>query len=438
MQFLQAAVLVFALTAGCRTAEVGYEDSVPGGLLVRVVDAAGEQVAGAEVRAQGASMRAATSMPVPVLDPLIAGSVRRAEDYGASWRTDSRGEVRVPGEILYRHVVARAGDRFGAAHVGAREPSELVVAIEREEVATVRCVDAEGRPAVGSLVWIATTPAADQASDRDGEVSWCQRVTAADGTLEVPHAQLWRALQGEGRQVSVAGFVWWGAEMGQVSTTPFPAPHDEPLVFTVSPHGYLDVRLPRAEVPAESEVWLRWLNPPPDPDDPDDVPEISFGVREGWNLAVPLGARFEVLLQVEGAMDPRAQFDGPTRPGERVAVALPEPRPAAIVSGRLVDEPGQALAFREFDAWFESAGARVDPDQEWCVADGTGRIALEFAPGTRGVLHVALTGTTVNSGSTFSFTVGGREERMVARVEVEHALEPGITDLGDVACASPR
>lgn len=428
------AALVLVLVASCRTAESHDEQPVAGGLLVRVVDAAGEPVAGAEVRAQGAGAKP----HLVLLDELLAGSLRRAEEYGSRWRTDQRGEVRVPGEILYGQVVARHGDRFGVAHVEEREPAELVVAIELEESVTVRCVDAQGRPAVGSLVWIATTSAADQASDRGGEVSWCQRVTSADGTLEIPHAQLWRALQRAGSQVSVAGFVWWGEEMGQESTTPFPAPHDEPLVFTVSPHGYLDLRVPTAAVPADSEVWLRWLNPPPDPDDPDDVPEISFGASEGWNLAIPLGARFEAVLEVVGSLDSRVQFDGPTHPGERVAVALPAPRPAAIVSGKLVDEHGVELPSREFEAWIESRGVRVDPDEEWCLADGSGRFALEFAPGTAGVLHVALTGATVNSVATFSFTVGGREERAVARVEIEHALEPGITELGDVACASPR
>ncbi len=433
------AVLVLVLVASCRTAESPYEQPVPGGLLVRVVDAAGGPVAGAEVRAQGTGAKP----HLVLLDELLAGSLRRAEEYGSSWRTDQRGEVRVAGGMLHRHVVARAGDRFGAAHVGAREPSELVIAIEREESVTVRCVGAQGRPAVGSLVWIATTPAADEVSDRDGEVFWCQRVTAADGTLELPHAQLWRALQRAGSQVSVAGFVWWGEEMGQESTTPFPAPHDEPLVFTVSPHGFLDVRVPTAAVPADSEVWLRWLNPPPDPDDPDDVPEISFGASEAWNLAIPLGARFEAVLEVEGALDSRVQFDGPTRQGQRVAVVLGPMQPASRVTGRLVDADGSPMAWRTFDAWLEHDAVRVEAEEDWLVTDDHGRFAFDLVPGGAGTLCLRVDPDVRFEGAlTERLELGGLPREPVPSIGARHAfatpLPAGDIALGDLVCGPER
>src|SRR5690606_41645864 len=141
-----ATVLVLLLGAACQSAEPAGEEPVPGGLLVRVVEGFGEPVRGAEVRAQGAVRRS----PLVLLDELLAGSVRRADEYGLCWRTDERGAVRVPAGLLYRHVVARDGDRFGAEHIGSTQPDELAILLERDESVRARCVDAEGdRKSVG-------------------------------------------------------------------------------------------------------------------------------------------------------------------------------------------------------------------------------------------------------------------------------------------------
>jgi hypothetical protein len=187
------------------------------------------------------------------------------------------------------------------------------------------------------------------------------------------------------------------------------------------------------------KVWLRWLNPPPDPDDPDEVPEVNFGVSEGWNLAIPLGARFEAVLEVGGALDPRVQFDGPTRPGERVEVAIGPLQPAARVTGRLVDADGRPMAGRAFDAWLERGGERVEPEEDWLGTDDHGRFAFDLVPGSGGTLRVRVEPEFRLEGVFSERLVLGGESRepepsIEARHEFAGPLPAGEVALGDVVC----
>lgn len=433
MQHAQVAALVLVVTSGCRTAEVRFEDPVPGGLLVRVVDAEGHPVPGAEVRAPSlfADPERELADPDRLVELLYAGSVGRTERFGLAWRTDANGEARIAAVPPAACVAASSGTLWGATSDTASDSRELVITIRPDETQRVVCADREGRPGTGALVWVGV--------DRKGAepAAWGAFVTAADGSIEVPHAQHWRALQKAGEDVRVAGFVLWGDElMSDDVSRSFPTTPVERLDFTVSPTGWIDVR---ADASVHGEALLRWLDAPVDPDEPDDVPENPLALHGDAPHAVPLGLRLELHVGVPGRIDPRIAFDGPKKPGERVEVAIGASQPAARVTGRLVDADGNPMPRRAFDAWLERDAVRVAPEEDWLVTDDEGRFAFDFAPGGTGTLRVRVdTDVSLDEGLSVRLVLGAQPRELpppiTARHEFATPLPAGEVALGDLVC----
>jgi hypothetical protein len=400
------------------------------GVVVHVVDARGEPVAGVEVRVPPGGYELSN-----VSEYSSAGKIGRVDRFGVVLDADQRGRVRIPGVAGEVTFVAQQGDRWGAATWADGDEGAVTIALERDEKLRVVCADAEGRPGTGAFVFISATDPRDP-FESGGPVVWGQQVTSDDGTIDVPHAQYWRALQREGREVTIAALVWWGEEMlGDWQPRPFPTSADASVTIEVSALGWIDVRADASLVGAPGA--LRWLDPPLDPEeDPDDIPEFPIRAAPSWRMALPLGQRYEVVFQVPGFVDPRVAFDGPKTAGERALVVVDRLEPAAVVTGRLVDEAGLPLAGSSCTAWLERAGQRIEAESS-DHADAEGRFAFELPPGVGGVLHVELDGSRRISDSPYTFAYGSSESFANASARPER-LDAGETSIGDVVCAPVR
>lgn len=422
------ALLAFApacSTSGSEVEELPLEDSV----RVVVVDEQGAPVPGAEVRGPG---RAGVEMSAT--EAIFSGRLGLIDRYAKPVRADDEASARVGDPRDEHWVVASEGGRWGAVH-GARAAGsdDVVVTLRRDEVQRVRCVDTDGRPAQGALVWIWT-------KGESTPVEWGQFVTAADGTLDVPHAQHWRALRGAGRDVRIGGLVMWGeAMLSNLGDVPFPDAGGV-LEFVVEPSGWIDVR---AEESARGVAMLRWLDSPPDPenpDDEDDVPEMPFDVDRAPRMSVPLGLRLELVVQIPGGVDPRVTFDGPRTAGQRVEVVVPAPKPAFRCTGRLVDAAGQPIVRRSFEAWIEREGVRVEPEDDWLASDERGDFAFDFAAATSGTLHFDVANASDGFPVADRVVLGGPAtyssppSRLLARRELSAPSTTALFLLGDVVC----
>lgn len=400
-------------------------------VLVRVVDAEGRAVAGAHV---------GTDYIRPddwsISEYVFAGSLGQAELDNAIWLTNETGEVRVNARRDDICLVARDGDRWGAADATNRQASvEIVVA--RDESVRVLCVDPEGRPAVGALVCVSAGALDD--SENGESVTWGSIVTASDGTIDLPHAQYWRGLQRKGRDVQIAGYVMWGIEPHEDPWIPFPAQGEDPIRFELLPSGFIDVRADESLAGLLGD--LRWMDAPAeylgeDADPEVDIPEFPIALPKGVPFAVPLGRRFEIYVGVPDRVDPRIAFDGPRTPGERVEVVIPRTPESALVHGRLLNEKREPLEFHYFEAWLDRGGVRVEPDDPWLVAQDDGQFWFELPPGTGGTLNIAATGSKAVPGGVH-LTIDGvfARTREPTRVPIER-LVTGANDVGDVVCAS--
>ncbi len=286
-------------------------------VLVRVVDEAGRAVAGAVVLAP---RREADLTDVPGF--LFAGVLGQVDRFGVASHTNDGGEVTVVAPLGDQHLVAAEANRWGTVRSSGDDDSVRIV-LARDEIVRVRCTDPTGKPGVGAIVRVAAE------RDEDEEIvgpplSWGVVVSAADGTVEVPHAQYWRALQREDQAVLLDGFVMWGDELNENRSIPFPGSGDGVVSIEVSPGGFVDVRADESTAGLVGD--LRWMDAPQEPGDDYDIPEIPISFPKGVPFAMPLGLRFEIVVEVEERIDPRVAFDGPKKPGERVEVVIPRTR----------------------------------------------------------------------------------------------------------------
>lgn len=169
------------------------------------------------------------------------------------------------------------------------------------------------------------------------------------------------------------------------------------------------------------------------------MPEFPISLPFATPLAIPLGHRFEIVAQIEGRVDPRVVFDGPTQPGQRVRVVLPRTEEAAQLAGRVVDAQGSPLRGAHVEAWLERDGVSVDPEDDWIVTDANGRFQLEFAPGEGGALNLIVNAHSEDLRAVF-FALGeaggfAQKRPQPTRLEIAR-LTAGTVDVGDVICRS--
>jgi hypothetical protein len=421
---------------------------------VRVVDArTGAPVPGAEVRASVAVSSASAEPVLPLLpEALIAGEIGSTERFGARWLCDEQGEVRIPREARGTPIVARKDEQWGCSfrpdEDRPRDPNVITIAVEPDESVRAVCTDPEGRPGIGALILLQVGPRQghDVPGWTSGPQTWGQVVSAADGSVAIPHAQFWRARMALGSKVEVAGFVFLSDEMAGTAHQLFPSERGAEMHFPVSPSGSIEIDARATE--GNTIATLRWLVPPFDFEDPDDVPEslIGIGVTGTRTVfsGVLLGHKHELVLRLPGWVDPRVTFDGPKASGERVAVALAPTLQAARVSGRLVDVEGKPFARRALQVWVEDGGQHFEPEEDWLSTDSEGRFAFDFPPfcaGADGEVVFVVYATRIGpqeprkdvlilgDAAPSSFPTPPR-----GRCKLARELRAGENDLGDVIC----
>ncbi len=456
MQLERVALLLLALAVGCRTPAAKFEEPLPGGLLVRVVDEAGRAVVGAEVRALLANEPNPTD-----LDCLWAGRLGKVECYGRMWLTDAHGEMRLPAEAAPAVVIARQGERWGASlepqYVGGRHgwlpawakdasTGELpkssrgvrTIVLQRDESLDVLITDAQGRPGAGAEVSIHVIPSPVAHGVVDAFL-WNGRA-GPDGSLAVPHAQFWRGLQGQGSDVEFGAFVFGGRANTPHRRDDFPAQGAGPVRFEVEPSGWVDVRLAG---PLDGEPYgnpvLSWLDAPDYLTTDGRIPTTFLALAPQQSIAVAIGHRFALTFWLGNQGSTEVAFDGPTVPGERVQVALGPVRPVVRITGRLVRSDGTAIAACPFLAHLERGRERIETTYRSIVTDAHGRFQLDVPECSGATLHVDLVDPP------HAPTPDG--DRVVLRPSIDAELRHGqrriesgtaTVELGDVVCGPSR
>lgn len=288
---------------------IGLPPGAP--LAGRVVDEAGEPLAGIEVAAvdQVAEL------------PLLGGAVDRRVRYLATTRTGADGRFVIPdGLAAGARVVARlgAGIESGSGPVGAGVPVELVA--PRVRNVTGRVVDAGGDGVGGALVTVVA--GGRRVTWVEADVAGRFEIAAPEGAAHEVHAVVLRAaarvaatpvvLPPRGDVTAVrleVGGVDW--PVLRLQTT------DELAVFTVGA-VFRDAAAPREwtgplAAMLTDRVWIAR----------DGVLEIPF---------VPEGTPF--LAEVRAPGKGRTRIEGRAESGSELRVELPA---ETVVRGRVVD-----------------------------------------------------------------------------------------------------
>jgi hypothetical protein len=416
--------LLTALAAVLAACQIPSGDDGRPTQLVRVVDArTGEAISGAEVW---------TPQRSPIdLAYILHGRVGQTERGGARRLCDANGEARVELRARSRPIAAKHGELWGCWDPELQAPGApdgtITIALEPDEALRVSCVDANGEPGIGAFVGL----------NCDGIDQWSDYVRAPDGSLEIPHAQYWRALQARGIQVDVAALVLWDRDSSYGGVRQkLPADATQALRFQVAQSGEIVVtwkRTSEREEPEAALLMLRWLSAPPDPEEPDVQPELPYGIVAGPQPTVlpgvALGERYEIVFEeVPGWLDPRVSFEGPTTRGERVNVELTLQQRMTRMRGRLIDERGNALVDRHFEVTLECEGARCEPESSWLTTDENGRFDFDLAPVDGACTLVVVADCDwIGEEPTFKDRRGERAFRLEATIRAH--------ELGDIVCA---
>lgn len=395
-----------------------------GGVLVRVVDAESQSpVPGAEVfwygKDAGTPPQTEQDHRQRTADPEAFHRRR-----GARAVADAEGLVRLPATGWFA-VVARAGDRYGEVQLRRVVP-ELTLPLYVERELTVRTVDATGRPVPAVAVrfrgtWI----------DRGKVVEWSALLPASDGAglTRLTHVQelLSPRIAQRMTQWSLSDEVEWQGATVAASATRIDG---EAVAVDLRnlPPGPVDV-----VVPAVGTIELALKGPDGEPFPLPPGPKITALLIPDGGMAKPIepeldtrpfgadgralfeavacGRRYELLGRTDWYDG--VAFAGPTRPGERVVVAVPMPRGQAWLVGRLVGEDGQP--------WTRDVSLRM----------GGGHV-LHGHP--EGRFFVPVPDHAGRQPNAWFSADGGRFE---AELTFQAPLPDGITDVGAVVLRRP-
>ncbi|MBX3462947.1 MAG: Ig-like domain-containing protein [Planctomycetes bacterium] len=394
-------------------------------VAVRIVDEAGDPVAGADVGWFDESLETLYEQLHPY-EPATAMLWRspeaQVERIGWRTRSDDQGMARVTWR-RWTSVVAADATRFGRLDLpehAALPADGLVLTLRPEHSLQVRVVDDRGQPAAGVPIGIAVLEGTQVSRFWD----WTPvAITGADGEATVRHLQHLAADEGDAAP---------GAERPWRVQTLLPGFTDDPgVTFTLAtlPPSPVELRLPacgqvraRVEVggrPAsgcrgavlmaqgETEEW-QWqqtaqLQQPTEGDG---------WVRFAW---VPIGQRYAITTHDNGLLT--TDFQGPASRDEEVTVVLRPSRDSIVLTGRLLAPDGRPLGDRHW--WLEARG-NDSRYRSGLRTDERGRFAVTLGePGTEEPLTMV-----------FEHRCHGQRP---LRVRVPpRILRPGTEDLGDL------
>lgn len=350
----------------------------PGGVLVRVVDAAtGAPIAGAEVVA---------SRPRGRSTPREVQALRRNSDlfawldeFGQRGVTDAEGQVGLYCGVAALQIACRKDDLYGERSMRLDDPGSglVVVRMVRDEQVVVRVVDAAARPLANVPLGIVSERRRPDAVQHDRNSSAVGE-TDEDGRFVVRHLQILRR-----EHCADALFL-------TVASPAFPPPlralHGEPEVeLVLRDVGTIVVHLSDAEgrplhdqEPCEVALVPRFAE-----EQAALVPDWADCVRQCFAengtvtfRGVALGADWLVQASWRG-LEQREEVVGPRSHGDVTDVAIPFGRPTeGDATARILDGSGTPLAGVEC-VYYAASGKRT-----WgqtVMSDREGRVALPLA-----------------------------------------------------------
>ncbi|MCK5942061.1 MAG: hypothetical protein KAI24_08845, partial [Planctomycetes bacterium] len=276
-----------------------------------------------------------------------------------------------------------------------------------------RVEDPAGRPCAG--VPIALTALHGVEADLGGSAF---ARTGADGTAVIEHLQRageWLEHDSSKPEAYGVHILLPGVDAAPFVFASLTDPPQQPVVLRMPHHGRAEVRIADAFGGSRLRVPLgvecddsddsAWTSAEPGPD---GVARFDY---------LPLGRTF--VLHCDALVDPRT-FEGPTSPGQTVAVTF-GPRPDHVYLWlRLVGRDGQPIADRTLR--FRHRKSR---GQRTVNTGPDGRLLVRMTDGEGGRTEAG------------EFTIDGGPTDGRATLDVP-ALGPGVHDLGDVVVAAPR
>lgn len=395
-----------------------------GGVLVRVVDEAGEPVGGAEVRHSLLEPRAGDGPPDAALwTHDRPAAVARSGDV---LRADARGEVVIPVPDSVTdsteggmYVCALDAGRLGEAWVLWREArgKEITLRLELDRGFVVQLLDHDGRPVPGVELEARHAQVDEIVGLRDHTRGL--GTTDDDGLVLVRHVQTWwdgvHAPDGV-RRVVVGPQLPGLGDVGTEIVLHDPMP--ERTVVRLPGTGRIRVIVEGAPtrddrghvvelcaIDAAGQVAERR----PTSDQVDAQGEVVFervALGQSWKLWLRPGRRATIV-------------PGPTVAGEEVVHHFAAPKQPFLV-GRLMSA-GAPLAERPFEIVAEGArwafGPRVRTDAE-------GRFRIGLSPRQIGIALPALRVQVIGDPGS---------ETLAAPIERAEEIDAGDNDLGDLA-----
>ena len=304
---------------------------------------------------------------------------RMARQWGWRGRSDREGTLRVHLGKQMTAVFVRHAGSYGYAHFRAdQEPPKngYRVLLELDCAVHVHVVDAVGKPAEGVGLSLEGDDSRKQPMYSSGELR-----TDHEGNAAFLHAQQRRTVQWGPKQGQLV--VQWrlfvcipGLEIPPVLIDVVQIP-SEPIEVRLPPTGRLRAKaiFEGAPVPGlESIAFHAGLKAD---ENASALAVSAFIDADGWARFhhVPLGKQLFVMLQQASGQTER-EVPGPTLQGQEVEVTFDLAESHLVLTGRLLDGNGAAIANEQviagFDATVSSGGAEVQ-------TDAAGRFVLSLA-----------------------------------------------------------
>ncbi len=311
---------------------------------------------------------------------------------------------------------------------GEPAPDATDTSMSSRRFAIVRVVDGEGRPAPHAPLRVRCDAGAERAGN-----SMLQS-TGDDGVYafpEVTFAQTFGAIEtgSAGPEASFTFELEIPAQDRGRKSVPWSLLFEDPIEIVLPPLGALDVVLTRNgrpfEKPANVKLTVAYDSNPG---------ALGFGIeplraQTENGIArfdyVALGARYWPVADCDGgSFTTRLAVEGPTAAGERITTTL-EIEALPYVTFRLLDPQGAPVASRSLTL-LKMERNPTGPSfalADNVTSDSTGRCEMRwvepFPAGGHRTLVVDVEATP-------------DDPPAAARVEIDHAFEPGRNDLGDL------
>lgn len=390
-----------------------------------------EPLAGAEVWFWGSAE--AELDDERVVRALRAGRLERElAEHARRYVADEHGRARVERTHLHGQVVGVAPGWWGWGEVHEQSPSPLQVELARDFDLSARVVDDAGRPVEGASVAL-------RSWGQDWSLNLRRATTGADGLALLRHAG---TAFGDG----FFGGVNVSLALDEALDPPVEAQLDpmaapsEPVVLTLPASGSVEVVvLDRSGQPPAQPVEVMLAAFPLDADLASAREALeSSEARAALRECAPDGrARFAhvslgcalVVSAIRGRANVRhtTTARGPTSVGQQTTIELVLGAQVASLSGRLLDDRGQALAERRFSGRIESV--RSGSTFESVLTQKTdveGRFELDVMTNEGDdALQLVL---QISDASGMELAAGVRALPL--------RLTPGVHDLGDIVLAS--